>query len=80
MFPKDQASLEDKIRKLRREGNPVTGSDIDAVEKMADAMSLKLLTTPPADLLEIKELPGHKFTAVDLFGGRGDIVNKDMPR
>ena len=80
VFPKDQAALEDKIRKLRREGNPVAGSDIDAVEKMADAMNLKLLTTPPADLLEIKELPGYKFTAVDLFGGRGDIVNKDMPR
>ena len=47
---------------------------------MADALSLKLLTTPPADLLEIKDLPGYKFTAVDLFGGRGDIVNKDMPR
>ncbi len=80
VFPKDQAALEDRIRKLRREGQPVAGSDIDAVEKMADALSLKLLTTPPADLLEIKELPGYKFTAMDLFGSRGDIVNKDMPR
>lgn len=80
VFPKEQAALEDKIRKLRREGNPVAGSDIDAVEKMADALSLRLLTTPPADLLEIKELPGYKFTAIDMFGGRGDIVNKDMPR
>jgi formylmethanofuran dehydrogenase subunit E len=80
VFPKDQAALEDRIRKLRREGNPVAGSDIDAVEKMADALSLKLLATPASDLLEIKELPGFKFTAIDLFGGRGDIVNKDMPR
>lgn len=80
VFPKEQATLEDKIRRLRREGNPVAGSDIDAVENMADATSLKLLNAPPADLLEIKELPGYKFTAVDLFGVRGDIVNKDMPR
>lgn len=80
VFPKEQAALEDNIRKLRREGKPVAGSDIDAVEKMADALSLKILTTPPVDLLEIKELPGYKFTAVDMFGGRGDIINKDMPR
>jgi len=80
VFPKDQADLESKIRKTRGQGNPVSKSDIDAVEKMADALSLKLLSTPSADLLVIKELPGYKFTAADMFGNRGDIINKEMPR
>lgn len=80
VFPKDQADLESKIRKTRSQGNSVSKLDIDAVEKMADSLSLKLLSTPPADLLVIKELPGYKFTSADMFGNRGDIINKEMPR
>jgi formylmethanofuran dehydrogenase subunit E len=83
VFPEEQAALEAKIRKLRSEGKPVTANDIDTVEKMAYALSLKLLTTPPDQLLDIKPLPDFKFTpneTVDVFGDRGDIINKDMPR
>ena len=83
VFPQDQAELEGKIRKLRSEGKPVTAEDINTVEKMADALNLKLLTTPPDQLLDIKPLPDFKFAAndtVDVFGNRGDIINKDMPR
>lgn len=83
VFPEDQAALEGKIRKLRAEGKPVAAADIDTVEKMADALNLKLLTTPPDKLLDIKPLPDFKFAAnetVDVFGNRGDIINKDMPR
>jgi formylmethanofuran dehydrogenase subunit E len=83
VFPADQAALEDKIRKLRAEGKPVTAKDIDAVEKMADALTLKLLTTPPDKLVDIKPMPDFKFVpndTVDVFGNRGDVVNKDMPR
>lgn len=83
VFPEDQAALEGKIRKLRSEGKPVSAQDINTVEKMADALNLKLLTTPPDKLLDIKPLPDFKFAAndtVEVFGNRGDIINKDMPR
>lgn len=83
VFPDDQAAIEGKVRKLRSEEKPVTAKDIDTIEKMADDTSMKLLTTPPDKLLDIKPLPDFKFTAnetVDVFGNRGDIINKDMPR
>lgn len=80
VFPKDQADLEAKIRKLRAEGKPVTAEDINLVEKMGDALSLKLLSTPPEELLEIKPLPNYRFVPADVFGSRGDIINKAMPR
>lgn len=80
IFPADQAALESKIRGLRAEGKPVTAQDIDTVEKMGDALSLKLLSNPPEQLLEIKKLENYKFNFCDLFGNRGDIINKDMPR
>jgi len=80
IFPEDQAKLESKIRSLRAEGKPVTAQDIDLVEKIGDDLSLKLLTTPPDELLNIEKLENYKFQFADLFGNRGDIVNKDMPR
>jgi formylmethanofuran dehydrogenase subunit E len=80
VFPADQAALESKIRGLRAEGKPVAAADIDAVEKMGDALSLKLLSTPPEQLLDIKKLEKYKFNFSDLFGNRGDVINKDMPR
>jgi formylmethanofuran dehydrogenase subunit E len=80
VFPEDQAKLEGKIRSLRAEGQPVTAEDIDLVEKMGDDLSLKLLTTPPDELLNIEKLENYKFQFADLFGNRGDVVNKEMPR
>ena len=80
VFPEEQAVLENKIRSLRAQGKPVTAEDIDQVEKMGDELSLKLLTTPPDKLLNIEKLEGYKFQFADLFGMRGDIINKDMPR
>lgn len=80
VFPDDQAALENKIRGLRAEGKPVTAEEIDTVEKMGDALSLKLLTTAPEQLLDIEKLDDYKFNFNDLFGNRGDIINRDMPR
>jgi formylmethanofuran dehydrogenase subunit E len=80
VFPDDQLLLENRIRSLRAEGNPVTAEDIDTVEKMGDSLSLKLLTAPPEELLEIKRLNDYKFNFTDMFGERGDIINKGMPR
>jgi len=80
VFPADQAALENKIRSFRAQGKPVTAQDIDIVEKMGDALSLRFLSTPPEQLLDIKKLENYKFNFCDLFGTRGDIINKDMPR
>lgn len=83
VFPADQAALEAKIRKLRSENKPVTAEDINAVEKMANAFNAKLLNTPPEQLLDIKSVADFKFSAndtVEVFGNRGDVVNKNMPR
>jgi len=83
VFPKEQAELEGKIRKLRSEGKSVTAEDINTVEKMADAFNAKLLSTPPEQLIDIKAVPDFKFSAndtVDVFGNRGDVINKGMPR
>lgn len=83
VFPSDQAALENKIRKLRSEGKPVAAKDIDDVEKMANAINIKLLTTEPDKLLDIKPISDYKFNpndTTDVFGKRGDIINKDMPR
>lgn len=80
VFPEEQAALEERIRALRIQGQPVAAKDIDAVEEMAAATSLRVLTTPPAELLQLRPLPGYKFSPADLFGNRGDIINKSMPR
>lgn len=80
IFPEEQAVLENKIRKLRSEGKPVAADDIDAVEKMADHLSQKLLNAKSVEILDIKPLPQYQFRANDLFSERGDIINKTMPR
>ncbi|HLO32977.1 MAG TPA: formylmethanofuran dehydrogenase subunit E family protein [Anaerolineales bacterium] len=80
VFPNEQVVLENRIRSLRAQGHPVTAKDIDMVEKMGDALSLKLLTAPADELLEITRLNDYRFNFTDMFGDRGDIINKDMPR
>lgn len=80
VFPKDQAVLEAKIRKLRSQGKSVSAADIDRFEEMADALSKRLLTTPPVQLLVVTAKAEYKFSFSDLYRSRGDIINKDMPR
>jgi formylmethanofuran dehydrogenase subunit E len=80
VFPEAQTALETKIRKRRAQGQPVSADDIDALEQMANALSRKLLNTPASDILEIQRLEGYKFVPNDLFGERGDVINKGMPR
>lgn len=57
-----------------------SAEEINLVEKMADDLSRRLLNTPPEDILDIKPRTTYKFRATDLFGNRGDIINKSMPR
>lgn len=80
IFPKELADLEGKIRQLRAKGELVKAEDINQVEKMQDALSLRVLTTPPSELLDIEPLIGYRFVPADFFGQRGDIINKSMPR
>lgn len=80
IFPAEQAKLENKIRSLRAAGQTVTPEDIDNLDRMADALSRKLLNTAPAEILDIKPLAHYKFVPIDLFGGRGDVINKAVPR
>lgn len=80
VFPAEQAQLESKIRKLRSQGQPVSTEDIDKVEQMGERLSQKILNVPQEEILEIKVLPNYKFVFNDLFGNRGDIINKNMPR
>lgn len=80
IFPAEQAKLENKIRSLRAAGQAVTPEDIDNLDRMADALSRKLLNTAPAEILDIKPLAHYKFVPIDLFGGRGDVINKAVPR
>lgn len=80
VFPREQADLENEIRRLSGQGKPLPPEMIDKTEKMADALSLKILSTPPSELLEITRLPDYEFRGMDLLGERGDIINKNMPR
>lgn len=80
VFPADQAALEERIRARRAAGQTVTAAEIDEVERMAEQTSRMILTTPPGQLLELRPVPGYRFRATDLFGERGDVINKNMPR
>ena len=80
VFPENHSAFEAKMRSERAAGKPVTAEDIDLDEKMVDELNLKLLTTPPEQLLNIEKLESFKFQFTDMFGNRGDIINKDMPR
>jgi len=82
VFPSVQDNLEKKIRSLRAQDQAVNSEDIDHLEKMAEALNRRLLNTPPAEILDIKPLQNFKFIPIDidLFGKRGDVINKTMPR
>lgn len=80
VFPSDQDDLEKKTRSLRAQDQAVKSEDIDHLEKMAEALNRRLLNAPPAEILDIKPLENFKFIPIDLFGERGDVINKMMPR
>jgi len=80
VFPPAQAALEEKIRVLRAAGQPVTAVDIDEVERMADALSQRVLDLPPGEVVDIARREHYKFSPADVLGDRGDVINKNMPR
>jgi formylmethanofuran dehydrogenase subunit E len=78
IFPESQAALENQIREQRAAGRPVNPADVDRFEAMANELIRRLLTTPPDDLLVLTPRPGYRFQFNDLYGGRGDIINRDL--
>lgn len=80
VFPQPAADLAGEIRRDRAEGKPVKAGQIDRIEALHDELSLKLLATPAEQLLEVVPLPGYQFHFNDLYTGRGDVINKTMPR
>jgi len=80
VFPAQQTELEARIRRFRAEGKAVTAAEIDAVERLSEQLIRKMLTTPASQLVEVRRLPDYRFVANDLFGNRGDVINKDMSR
>ena len=80
IFPEEQAALENRIRTLGAAGNVVSAREIDEVERMAEETSRRILTVPSSELLELTPRPGYRFRATDLFGERGDVINKAAPR
>ena len=79
-FPARQTDLETHIRILRTENKPVTALEIDKFEYLSEQLSQKMLNTSPTELVEVRKLENYHFIANDLFGNRGDTINKTMPR
>jgi formylmethanofuran dehydrogenase subunit E len=80
VFPAELAALEKKIRRTRAQGKPVTAEVIDRVERIHNELIKKLLTTDPAELVIVRQLDDYRFDFSDLYGERGDVINKNMPR
>lgn len=80
VFPEAQAARERQIRTTRSKGQPVSSSDIDEVEAMANQLSRRLLTSRAADVVDVRRLDGYRFVPSDAAGERGDVTNKDFPR
>ena len=80
VFPEETDLLAKRIRAERAKGNPVSAEDIDRIEELHDLLSKKMLNEDLNCLLTITELENYKFHFNDLYVGRGDVINKSMPR
>jgi len=80
VIPEEQHKLEAHIRALRAKGQPVSAAEVDKVERLANALSQKVLATKPAQLVNVRKLSDFQFVSMTMGGSRGDIINKDMPR
>lgn len=78
VFPEPQAALENRIREQRAAGQAVDPAEVDRFEAMANELIRRLLNTPPDELLVVTPRPGYRFQFTDLYGGRGDIINRDL--
>ena len=79
-IPRDFEELEKEIRARRKKGLPVSAKEIDHYEELLSAFIHKLLYTPPERFVIVERLPHYEFHFLDLFGPRGDTIDKNMPR
>lgn len=83
MFNDALKNAEDSIRAKVTASQTVTPSEIDHVEKLADNFITMMLSTPLEKLIKIQRLEGYQFvsnSSVDVFGQRGDVLNKKVGR
>lgn len=83
IFPKDLKKLEGQIRFKVLKRDRVTPQEIDDVEDLANNFIDTMLNTPLEKLVSVKKLQNYTFepvSNVEVFGNRGDIVNKHVPK
>lgn len=79
--PTELKKVEKRIKTDLANNKPVSPTDIDQAEKLADEFIYKLLHTDIEKLVEIKELKNYIFkpnSDVSAFTNRSDIVNKNV--
>lgn len=82
-FHEELNKAEKSIRAKVANKEAVLPSEIDNVEKLADKFIYDLLHTPLEKLIVVEKIDGYKFepnSDVSAFGGRGDVVNKNVAR
>ncbi|MEF3191846.1 MAG: formylmethanofuran dehydrogenase subunit E family protein [Campylobacterales bacterium] len=82
-FPSDLDALEKQIRGKIAKKESVTPQEIDQVEKLANAFIKTMLNTPLDKLVKVEVLEHYLFEPIqslDVFGNRGDVVNKHVPK
>jgi len=83
MFNEEIQKAEGSIRAKVAANETVTPAEIDHVEKLAESFIAMMLSTPLDKLIKIEQLEDYKFEpnlSVDVFGKRGDVVNKKVKR
>lgn len=83
MFNEELKRAEGFIRAKVAANQTVTPTEIDHVEKLANDFISMMLSTPLQKLVAIEKLEQYRFEpndSLDLFGQRGDVVNKNVGR
>ncbi|OIP56109.1 MAG: hypothetical protein AUK54_02710 [Helicobacteraceae bacterium CG2_30_36_10] len=83
LFPENLKIQEKQIRSKISKKETVTPEEIDRVEKLADDFIAMMLHTPLEKLVSLTKLDHYIFepvSSVDVFGNRGDVVNKHVPK
>lgn len=79
-FPSELAELEGEIRARQARSLEISPGEIDEVESMQEALCKTILNADPENLVELEMLEDFRFQFADMFGIRGDILNKHVAR
>lgn len=83
MFPEGLKKSEAQIRSKISKKEKVTPKEIDDVENLANNFINTMINTPLEKLVVAKKLENYTFepiSSVEVFGNRGDVVNKHVPK